>query len=99
SPPASPLFPYTTLFRSARLQDARRPVRFALRHALVDAEGTIDDLTRGHLTVTLPDIAPMAGMGGVALRGRSKFDLDIGAAGDTRSEEHTSELQSLTNLV
>src|SRR5438046_6956186 len=55
-PPKSTLFPYTTLFRSAR---ARRP------------------------------------SGPAARRDRSQR---VGAVRD-RSEEHTSELQSLTNLV
>src|SRR2546423_7538334 len=62
-PPRSTLFPYTTLFRSARAQEGQqmtqRPPRAALELA--------------------------AGLG----------DL----AGDLRSEEHTSELQSLAYLV
>src|SRR5262249_60697571 len=72
-PPASPLFPYTTLFRSGRpLRQAQVPRDLQAflsqhRHALVE-------LPRDH--------------------GKS-----MQVAVDLRSEEHTSELQSLTNLV
>src|SRR5262249_60352656 len=77
-PPTSPLFPYTTLFRS-RVNDAgqqlsnrrgghvRRDPRCSRQFLdLVDAQRLMD-LVRGHRRI--------------------------------RSEEHTSELQSLTNLV
>src|SRR2546430_12903179 len=57
-PPRSTLFPYTTLFRSARFQEASAVWRCRTRR-----------------------IAP------------------IPASSDTRSEEHTSELQSQSNLV
>src|SRR5262249_61507754 len=64
-PPRSPLFPYTTLFRSAAVE-ARIDADLALgRHDALTAE--LDGLVRDY-----------------PLR---------------RSEEHTSELQSLTNLV
>src|SRR5258706_15818163 len=56
-PPRSTLFPYTTLFRSARR------------------------------------VSPIAVSADEAPRGRAD------ARGPCRSEEHTSELQSLTNLV
>src|SRR2546430_10117879 len=69
-PPRSTLFPYTTLFRSARhdpgscTSRAQRPLR---------AER------------------------GATLAGRSRLQLPLGAL--YRSEEHTSELQSQSNLV
>src|SRR5438093_3083838 len=75
--PSSPLFPYTTLFRSGAVPPATR------RHALCATP-------RG------------AGRGRRRFRGGGR----VGAArvfvvrGQLRrSEEHTSELQSLTNLV
>src|SRR5262249_62089627 len=79
-PPRSPLFPYTTLFRSA-------------------------DSCKGPLLAILP-LAPAVRADGQnelnATVSTSKLnearDLCIFATGD-RSEEHTSELQSLTNLV
>src|SRR5262249_60478775 len=78
-PPASPLFPYTTLFRSgllraeARVRTARRDrTRLAVRHA--------------------PGRLQHARASRRLLHRRA-----LGKA--NRSEEHTSELQSLTNLV
>src|SRR2546430_13455684 len=72
-PPRSTLFPYTTLFRSARLSDPERrgdgggyPARTARRRKLRERHRVLPD--------------------GRAVR-----------AG--RSEEHTSELQSQSNLV
>src|SRR5687767_15253102 len=84
-PPRSPLFPYTTLFRSGRHLRAIGSLRAArLRHGRTRRE------PRG---------------GGAA--GESSFGDDdgLGAAdghrvrGGDRSEEHTSELQSLAYLV
>src|SRR5437016_8345174 len=81
-PPRSTLFPYTTLFRSARGGDRGavdgvlldRPVELArFRIEAVDRFGVPDE-----------ELAGAAGLD------------DHGGA---RSEEHTSELQSLTNLV
>src|SRR5438093_10270173 len=77
-PPRSPLFPYTTLFRSP--QGAELVTRNASKLGLVLTGG------RGE---------PPIGDGGVTPL--------IGTATEpppyVRSEEHTSELQSLTNLV
>src|SRR2546430_10153707 len=74
-PPRSTLFPYTTLFRSARLDqhDAAR-VRHARRLQRLDRR------ERGERRVAVVGGAP----------------ADDGYA---RSEEHTSELQSQSNLV
>src|SRR5438045_5975392 len=63
-PPRSTLFPYTTLFRSARAESQRRDHRAALFH----------------------------------LR-RLQQRADAGDRRSGRSEEHTSELQSLRHLV
>src|SRR5262249_61952302 len=65
-PPISPLFPYTTLFRSCRRRLLRR------RATRVDNRCRHDD--RGD-------------------------DHPAPRVHNARSEEHTSELQSLTNLV
>src|SRR5262249_62133873 len=75
-PPLSPLFPYTTLFRSQ--------VAPAVRDRTAALVGQVD-LGR----------ALLHGMLGFLLfAGSLHIDLN-----DLRSEEHTSELQSLTNLV
>src|SRR2546425_8775522 len=84
-PPRSTLFPYTTLFRSHREQQVR-VVRHLL-HADVDRAGDAPDLLRetgGGLVV------------GHLVR---PDDLDVERGRQPRSEEHTSELQSLAYLV
>src|SRR5690348_17757593 len=93
SSPSSPLFPYTTLFRSVveahvhhvtlrgRDHDARHP-RLAFERAEVGA----DQLGTGALERKIPG----AGVGGVR---------EVEADDVTRSEEHTSELQSPVHLV
>src|SRR2546427_4626299 len=88
-PPRSTLFPYTTLFRSDGFRQARPLVVVELARAqiaLVDAADGADDTNRQ--------------------LGRAHFH---GENGDRqalverhmlgRSEEHTSELQSQSNLV
>src|SRR2546425_6068049 len=72
-PPRSTLFPYTTLFRSRRIDWLSLMALAACRLALVDA-----GLAPGTL-------AP------------ARTGLGFGSA--WRSEEHTSELQSLAYLV
>src|SRR5262249_60427907 len=85
-PPTPPLFPYTTLFRS--------------EHALVEAQARLDR-----------EIALIGGLGRQPARGASGIDPRLAQPRvaprlghehrlpDQRSEEHTSELQSLTNIV
>src|SRR5689334_24055930 len=85
-PPRSTLFPYTTLFRSARLIRTLRPeVRIvaggydpSLAPDAYEPVDTIDFLVRGEGERPLSNL----------LR-----------ALETRSEEHTSELQSQFHLV
>src|SRR5688572_31272544 len=86
-PPSSPLFPYTTLFRS-RLG------------AELGAEGG-GGAVKGGLGrpggVGLDGVGEELGQGGVVAGGQAELELAVGA--DVRSEEHTSELQSQSNLV
>src|SRR5256886_7433911 len=86
-PPRSPLFPSTTLFRSLRVHqfDKVELVRFA-RPA--DSATEHELLTRHAETVLQRLELPYR----VVL-------LAAGDVGFTRSEEHTSELQSQSNLV
>src|SRR2546430_6546420 len=82
-PPRSTLFPYTTLFRSAD------------HHHGVGLRG-VDGLYR---ILHLDRVALDGAEGGdlqAALRHRDLSALETGLA---RSEEHTSELQSQSNLV
>src|SRR5438046_7582320 len=80
-PPRSPLFPYTTLFRSVVNQAAFTYVL--------------------HLVQDKPFRQVLAGLKPIILPGWVGGWADRLQAGkdDRRSEEHTSELQSLTNLV
>src|SRR2546430_12248768 len=82
-PPRSTLFPYTTLFRSARQQVAVREVD------LEDVEPRLLCHPRRPHEV----VAHRVHVAPVHLAGY----LAVGEVG--RSEEHTSELQSQSNLV
>src|SRR5690554_7245263 len=86
-PPRSPLFPYTTLFRSAdRGAPPGRPAG-ALPHG--GAPGIAGDLGRFRLLrAGQPERRPAGAVGGAA-----------GSTRCHRSEEHTSELQSRPHLV
>src|SRR5688572_31635317 len=69
-PPRSTLFPYTTLFRSKRIDD---------EHRLVYQVKPDSDYRRGRTT--------------------NEVLFEAGELDAFRSEEHTSELQSQSNLV
>src|SRR5437016_6502902 len=71
-PPISTLFPYTTLFRSHRVERHKTRALARPRAGLIEPD-----------VPTLPD----------------SQHLEEWAHRVQRSEEHTSELQSLTNLV
>src|SRR2546422_7948941 len=87
-PPRSTLFPYTTLFRSPRLdQIGERHVN--RRHRV--REGRVDEAL--HLPVRVREVYGER----VALLRDRRADPDVGLA--PRSEEHTSELQSRLHLV
>src|SRR5438552_8286660 len=76
-PPRSPLFPYTTLFRSIR--------RF---RPLLDV-GIVGCELRSQVSAS----------GRPVRRLDSQHAVEPAGAGDERSEEHTSELQSPDHLV
>src|SRR5262249_60959288 len=79
-PPTSPLFPYTTLFRS--------PAGVQPHH------GGVVPVLNADQQVGLRLLGDQPGHGLLELAGRY-----LAGAAAARSEEHTSELQSLTNLV
>src|SRR5947207_10317433 len=83
-PPRSTLFPYTTLFRSGGVERQRVA---ALLGNHVHHEGGVA-LRR-----------PTAGFHGRFLRGRRVQDVGSCGPASGRSEEHTSELQSHSDLV
>src|SRR5207249_10002679 len=90
TPPPSPLFPYTTLFRS-RLTSWRRPASAAASSpkpiSRDDARSEAAADLSGSTVTPRPSSSP-AGRGASRPPSRGK-----------RSEEHTSELQSRFDLV
>src|SRR5690606_41671464 len=87
-PPRPPLFPYTTLFRSAPLGigEVRQPrVVVGSAVAVVDLEVELIGGDQGEHHAVLVDA--------------EAAEHGAGADAAKRSEEHTSELQSRENLV
>src|SRR2546425_8911904 len=90
-PPSSPLFPYTTLFRS---HDARRSLEVVGLRVHSGPAGSLPEIAPRHSDARAaraeglrPPLRQVVGDRGLA-------EPDEG-----RSEEHTSELQSLAYLV
>src|SRR5262249_61638172 len=92
-PPTSPLFPYTTLFRSG-------DVHGDVLDQLLEGLGAGDEVG---LAVDLDEDADLPAGVDVGADGPLGGDaaglLGGGKIGVLRSEEHTSELQSLTHIV
>src|SRR2546430_4139336 len=88
-PPRSTLFPYTTLFRSPSLL-LIVPVLFVL--AMINA------IVQPARQAAVPVLVPTGQVGRANAMGATVGTL-AGAIGFGRSEEHTSELQSQSNLV
>src|SRR5438046_6959634 len=84
-PPRSTLFPYTTLFRSLW------PDTFTNHFEPEIAIAATEVLQAAGFEVAVP-ARPLC-------CGRPLYDYGMLALARRRSEEHTSELQSLTNLV
>src|SRR3712207_7963739 len=82
-PPRSTLFPYTTLFRSTRIEVSEiEGIGNGPRHrALARAGGAVDRNDRHRF---MP---------------RARASVSMNPGKDVRSEEHTSELQSRQYLV
>src|SRR5205814_5787432 len=98
-PPRSPLFPYTTLFRSLGLGDEYLRLyrdRLAAVTALQARAAATRLYRRGALTiVVVGDGAKLYDR----LRGIAPIRIVDVDGKSLRSEEHTSELQSLRHLV
>src|SRR5262249_58545793 len=86
-PPTSPLFPYTTLFRSAA---ALQPSSIRSASGALFSLVAIGGFHKGPAATRMTSAARVS---------RSSVSHHGVRAGVSRSEEHTSELQSLTNLV
>ena len=72
-----------TLQADVQLDDPQRPVTFSLAHPLVQAQGaaTTAGTIAGHADLTLPDLRPLAAIGGVALAGRTQVALKAALVG------------------
>src|SRR5437016_7956256 len=88
-PPRSTLFPYTTLFRSRGVGQNRSP------HARRAHQALDEGARKGPWSSLTPQRWPR--WSSWSLKGRRLWRRS--ATSSSRSEEHTSELQSLTNLV
>src|SRR2546427_7193965 len=89
-PPRSTLFPYTTLFRSdAPLHLADRQLPLVVQH--------FQDPKLRRAEAKAGDAGPRVAFHGVERPGQD--DPELEGHVPPRSEEHTSELQSQSNLV
>src|SRR2546430_11266128 len=87
-PPRSTLFPYTTLFRSPTIRYLLKYLQSAIRnlHQGLSSSGLEEaDRTWGHSHTE--DVSDFC------------LEMSFRSHRDQRSEEHTSELQSQSNLV
>src|SRR5687767_15219107 len=93
-PPASTLFPYTTLFRS-------KPIVIASANGNTYKNGgDVTGVQKAFEMITAGDDVLDAVIAGVNLCELDPEDMSVGYGGlPNRSEEHTSELQSLAYLV
>src|SRR2546429_5363549 len=87
-PPRSTLFPYTTLFRSQETFLFSETVK---ENIAFGAEGASDDEVRA--------AAEAASIAAEIEGFPEQYQTMVGERGITRSEEHTSELQSRLHLV
>src|SRR2546430_7791759 len=85
-PPRSTLFPYTTLFRS-RNKPARLMQPIARQSVRLLAGGALQGSVAAAVRIAH------------LLAVRQRHSQELAAATEPRSEEHTSELQSQSNLV
>src|SRR5207249_11378127 len=93
-PPRSPLFPYTTLFRSER-PSSMKAAMAAPAAAPATQRFRWDALQVALLVVLFLQVWRIQ----LLVRGLPLFGLPILATAAARSEEHTSELQSRFDLV
>src|SRR5690606_42085789 len=92
-PPRPPPPPYTTLFRSATDREQNREAEHRCDEALsAEHQQRADPQTKHHTAATCANVSAC-----ISARSRGVFEPRTFTL--TRSEEHTSELQSRENLV
>src|SRR5947207_12458885 len=89
-PPSSTLFPYTTLFRSGALCGAG---------ALLIGKTNLDQFANGLVGIRSPYGVSRNAIDPRYIPGGSSPGSAVAVAAGLRSEEHTSELQSHSDLV
>src|SRR2546430_13643557 len=94
-PPRPPLFPYTTLFRSRGSLEDQLTWRPVEETAPPQFQPRLAAPSYPEPALTPPKVSFFNGIGGFAHGGREY----VCTLGEGRSEEHTSELQSQSNLV
>src|SRR5690606_42021973 len=95
-PPASTLFPYTTLFRSCEPARGRVALADAGRERRAAGAGVAEPGAAG---VDVLGLVHATWRGGAVPAAAAALGADVRQLPGTRSEEHTSELQSRENLV
>src|SRR2546422_7052862 len=91
-PPRSTLFPYTTLFRSR--ESLRRQIGLVLQQSLLFGATIRENIAYGRPEASVDEI-----MAAAKAANAHEFIRQLEDGYDTRSEEHTSELQSRLHLV
>src|SRR5258706_8823025 len=97
-PPRSTLFPYTTLFRSHPEDEGIVRIVHEQHEVRSERARDVRRLRGEHPIACGRGVEPVESHAGGGLRHRVLRARGVGR-GEERSEEHTSELQSLTNLV
>ena len=70
---------------NVRLDTPQRPVLFTLKHPLIAAEGkalTDGGDLRADMALDLPDLKPLAALGGLDLQGKTSLTLHVASQGD-----------------
>src|SRR5260370_25941960 len=93
-PPRSPLFPYTTLFRSEVTAQGRCSVK--LERLRTGAPAMMDGVFQQTIEAAS---ASLAGGKSIRMPSGAGHDAQIHHGGGARSEEHTSELHSHLNIL
>src|SRR2546430_13756870 len=93
-PPRSTLFPYTTLFRSLDPAKFERITRTKSFSKVMDG---IDAVQNSRIAPAKVNAVLVRGLNDDEIEAFAQFSRDRGVI--MRSEEHTSELQSQSNLV
>ena len=82
------------LTATAQLAAPDRPVTFTLQHPLVQAQGTARTAgpLAAHVTLTLPELAPVAAAAGQQLQGHTALTLDVTRTLDVTKQAATTTL-------